>query len=246
MCLSVKHGLLFVSVRSAKRIQVYMLADGLFAGSVECEGNMCITPGDDSLLVTEYDNHRVQEFRVLGGESIRCIGEGHLRYPDQVACNTAVLAVSEAGGRVSLFSWRDKSLQRRVSLSGAVPGGICLLRDSSGFVVADGGRRHQLDIFRLDGELVNTIHMEQHARAALECQGGFIVAHYWEGSLAKISRPGGEVLGVSSSQYGPNTLVALPDGGLALREFYCFKLFYGLDLRRAWLQTCAACAVLLK
>lgn len=245
--------------RQTERLKVYSLMDGSLVGSISSAdsgkgqfkygiGLICITPGDDSVLVADYCNHCVHEVGIAGSKWIRSIGEGLLSHPFNVVCNTDVIVVTERElGRVNLFSQRNGSIRFRWTSDGTGSvlrnlNGMCLTGDGSRIVLAASSCQ---GVFKLHGELVRTLDTaEMAAHDIIECKGGFITADYWDDTLTMISRAGEQVSVTDDNRFcGPCALAALPDGGLVVREIDSFQVFFGLDLRMAWLQTCSVWAM---
>jgi hypothetical protein len=267
VCVSLKHRLVIVSDDYTKQLHMYSLDDGSLVRSVGGAGSgagkfhfvcggLCVSADGDSVLVAESDNNRVQEVRVADGSWVRFVGVGALMRPQFVDCNAGFIAVSEDCHRVSVLSWCDGRVLVQFGSKGSGPGqlnrpgGAQLLGDSSGLVVTDIWN-HRLCVFKLSGEFVRTLgSMEQglsYPYDVLECasdDGSFIVANRSRNSLVTLSAAG-EVVAVYGKKdssgddlFSPSALVALPGGGLIVRERRRLKLFPGFDLRHAWVSVC--------
>ena len=70
-------------------------------------GGMCIAPGEDTLLVADCANNRVQELRIADGAGIREFGSGLLQQPQCLHCNDRLVAVAEYSSRVLLLALAD-------------------------------------------------------------------------------------------------------------------------------------------
>jgi hypothetical protein len=134
------------------------------------------------------------------------------------------------------------------------PCGIRLLTDGSGLVVADTAN-HRLCVFTLSGELVKVIEGGDGGFSVpvdvVECctdGGSFVIANGGNSTLVCTNGDSThmDVYGATNSDSGvlkgPCALAALPDGGLAVREYRGARLlvFKGLCLRFAWITVCIA------
>jgi hypothetical protein len=273
MCVAGKHGLVIVSNCTKMQLCMYSLADGSLVRSIGgagsgkgqfdfFHGGLCVSPDGDSVLVAESRTNRVQQVLIVDGSWVRFVGEGVACNPHYVDCNADFIAVSESWfDRISVFLWAEGTLWARFGSEGSgpgelyLPGGIRLLIDGSGVVVADAGN-DRLCVFGLSGEFVAIMGSEEqvfgHPRDVLECasDGGFVVANVDTNELVKFSKDGSkfEILGKEGQAdgefCGPSALAALPDGGLVVRESNGdrFQVFHGLELRKAWITMCVTLA----
>ncbi len=257
MCISLKHGLVVMSVFPSLtntwiyggwQLYVYALADGSFVRSIGGDqgsdkgqfgfehGGLSVTPDGDSVFVAEYWNNRVQEVNILDGSWVRFIGIGVLTGPQYVDCNSETIVVSERFG-VCVFSWHGEFV-RTIEALGR-PCGLSILRDKTQIVVVTGNSR--LSVYWLNGDLAWSecvAVQDLNCHDVVEWDGGFLIANHCR-KLIKFScngaGPPAEVLDGSS-----RGLATLPDGGLIARNAKYCQVFFGVDLRCAWVALCAA------
>ncbi len=255
MCVSVKHGLVVVSVvldwfYGGSQLHVFDLTDGAFVrqigdgkgdgeGQFSFEhGGLCISPDGDSVLVAEYGNNRVQEVRIDDGSWVRFIGLGILRKPECVDCNAELIAVSEKLC-VSVFSWSGGLLGRIEGLSH--PLGLAILRNSAGFIVADHGN-NRLCAFEANGKLAwlasGTKRGLYSPWDVVEWNNDLLAPNRGARTLVKFSRHGAGPVVMHDSMQQIYGLTTLSDGGLVARCGEDFRVFPGLDLRCAWVSLC--------
>ncbi len=265
VCVSVKHRLVVVSVvldwfYGGSQLHVFGLTDGVFVrrigygkgdgrihdgkgdgkGQFHFEhGGLCISPDDDSVLVAENGNNRLQEVRIDDGSWVRFIGLGILRKPECVDCNAELIAVSEKF-RVSVLSWSGSLLGRIEGLSH--PLGLAISRNNAGFVVADHGN-NRVCAFEANGKLAwlasGTKRGLYNPWDVVEWNNDLLVANRGANNLVAFSRHGEGPITMRDSEqhYG---LTTLPDGGLVARRNWDCLVFLGLDVRCAWVCLCAA------
>ncbi len=258
MCVSLKHGLVIVSVHSTMQLHVYSLVDGAFVRSIggpgtgkgqfgfSSQSGLCICPDADSVLVPEFDNLRVQQIRIVGAEDTsRCIrffgNVGHILLPECVDCNEDVVVVLEWTHRICVLSWQTGSVLSTFGRKGSGPGELLVPRglrllSHNRLVVADTANR-RLCVFGTRGEFVravpNSLGMPLDV---LGCRTGFVVARNYPNSVDVMSSSG-KIVSVLGG-CGKGVLAALPDGGFVVGERHQFRVFAGLDLRVAWLRAC--------
>ena len=245
MAVDVARGLVVVSgwwngpSEYLSKLVVYSLADGSLVrclggyGSDEGRfnwgaGGLCMTP-TGNVLVAEFFNNRLQEVRVDDGGWVRFLGRGFLSEPNYVACSQSAVAVSESNQhRVTVLSWPDGSLLRRLGTRGDGDGQLCYphglrLLARGGVVVADhdNGR---LCVFSMAGEFVTAHALPAGAEPfdVVECDGGgsFIVCDGGGQTLCKIGAAGaGDVAafggqGADGGQFkGPAAIALTPRSG---------------------------------
>ncbi len=278
MCVSLKHGLVIVSEILAFRLHMHSLANGSLVRSIGGQnahgkrqfdfdringrGGLCITPDGDSVLVA--DDHRLQEVNIMDGSWVRFVGQGALRRPFCMDCNTKFIVVSEDAFcldsmRISVFSWGSGNLVSQFNKYGCGwgqminPLGVRLMGDGRELVVVDSWNK-RLCVFRLDGEFVwamgnKELGLLSSPNDVLVCEDGFIVVNQYESNLVKLSIGGDLYGGKYDIGYGhggysePTAVAALPDGGMVV---LClgrkFEVFRGLGLRVAWIATCVLLA----
>ncbi len=266
MCVSLKHGLVVVSVYYEK-LHVYSLDDGSLVRVIGGQnaqgkgkfdfgiGGLCMSPDGDSVLLANLD--RVQEVNITDGSSGRSIGKGVLTRPQFVDCNNQVIVVS-GDFRLSVLSWRTGDLVSQFGIAGRGPGqlviphGVRLLSNGTQLAVAD-ATNHRLCVLSLSGEFVQALGSEEQGLNdpfdMLECDNGFIVSNWGASDTLTLVRVSlaGEVMGVyGNGEFNqPSTsLAALPDGGLVVRggDDDKFRVFRGLGLRVAWITVCVLLA----
>jgi hypothetical protein len=267
---SLEQGVAVVSEFMRNWLCVYSLADGSLVSRIGSEGrekgqfrfgngDLCVSPDGESVLVADLINNRVQQIRIADGSWVRFIGEGVLQMPHYLDCNTEVVVVSELGeedygGRISVFSWVGGGLRAQFGTWGSGPGqlgragAVKLLANGRELVVIDKGN-HRLCVFTVGGEFVSAIGSEEDGlhspKRVLEYVsdgGGFIVSS-WEArrDVVKFNRAGAKV----GESAGSGTSVKLRDGGVAIKvgNDRVLKVFNCRDLRREWVTACATLAV---
>jgi hypothetical protein len=251
-------------------LSMYSLVDGSLVRSVGSRGRdkgqfnwrfggLCVSPDGDSVLVAESINNRVQQVLIVDGSWVRFIAEGVLYKPHFVDCNADFIVVSQNYSRISVLSWADGSVRAQFGSeengSGQLysPRGVRLLADGSGIVVAD-TLNSRLCVFALSGEFVAAVGSKEQGVTrpfdVLECtsDGSFIVANVGgDCQMVKLSRAGIklETFGdVGRGFFLPASLAALPGGGFVVRDLEeeGFRVFRGLDLRKAWITACVETA----
>ncbi len=284
MCVALKHGLVIMSefVSGGDSVlHMYSLMDGSLVRSIVRKGGgrgkfvwggggPCVSPGGDSVLVADTNNDRVYQVRIVDGSWVRFVGEGVLKWPECVDCNTDVIAVLEGCHRISVLSWTDGSVLTRFSKEGSGPGQLrCpsvvrLLADGSSLVVAD-TLNDRLCVFALSGEFVAAVGSRKQGLSfpydVLECalDGSFIVANDRGRGVVRLSRDGAKVEPLDGFDEGfdddaearelttRSALARLPEGGLVFRRCLGFdtariQVFHGLELRKAWITVCVTFA----
>jgi hypothetical protein len=281
MCVSLAHGVIIVSefdTYGGHLLHVYSLLDGSLVRTMGVKGSgkgefhydsggLCVGPDGDSVLVAEKDNDRVQQVWIADGSWARFVGQGVLKKPQFVDCNTDAVVVSEDCLRISVFSWADGSVRAQFGNDMAqldYTFGIRLLADGSGFVVAD-YYNHRVCVFTFGGELVATLGDKRKGKEkglclphdVMECaaDGGFLVANLGGNELVKFSRDGAKVASYNKKTSGiyefdsPFALAALPDDGVVVRGYArdCIdayagriQVFRGRGLRKTWVTACVA------
>jgi hypothetical protein len=246
MCVSVKHGLVFVA--AFERLDVHLLVDGSFVRSIgptigcRWSGGLCVSPDEDSVLVAETSDNRVQEVSVRDGTWVRFIGLGVLEKPNGVDCRDDIIAVSSYGSGIGIFSWSSGNLLAQFFNRGHGPGqldvlaGVRLLANGSGVVAVD-SFLCRLSVFSLTGEFVRALGSKEQGLDrpcdVLECGAGgsFIIANRGGHNLIKISRDGelAEVYGGYRTHddgfIQPGSLAALPHGGLVVGSMQFIHVF---------------------
>ena len=280
MCAAPKHGVLIMSHTSMNQLCMYSLFTGLLVRTVGCKGKdeeqfdirrgcggLCVTPNDDTVLVAEYCNSRIQEVRITDGLVVRSLFCNQLTAPQHVACNAEVIAVSDDCHYVTILSWSDGSPrakfgavrnyvpgERLVSVLGPselyFPRGVCLLADGRGVAVADEGN-DRLCVYRLTGEFWKSIgHMDEirGPRDVLETRtdGSFVVCS--QHCLAKISTTSDGTRMVMYGKRGwgrggefccPSAIAALPNGGCAVRDAANYvQVLVDRHVRCVWMRAC--------
>ena len=111
-------------------------------------GGLCFTDGA-TLLVAESYNDRGQEFRLSDGAHVRCLGVGHLRSPEGVACGGDVLAFSEAAPHFARVSLLQRATGAPLRVFGSYGTGTGQLQNPCGVrIAADGGSVLVADVDR--------------------------------------------------------------------------------------------------
>jgi hypothetical protein len=250
LCVSVKHMVIVATVFSndgGHLILVHSLDTGeelrsfgsMGSGPGEfnfSSGGLCTTPSEDTFLLADGNNNRLQELRVADGAWVRSLGEGVLDRPLFVDCNTSVIAVTQAYAGVAVMSLSDGA---RLAQFGrfSSPHGLRLLGDGSGVVVTDmGPSKCNLTVFTLDGTIVCSIgSFEQGFRRpfdVLECvDTTFLVALFDGDYVVRVSREGRIINRFLPLANGAGNccrvlaLAALPSGGLVVRDSSNIHLF---------------------
>jgi hypothetical protein len=203
---------------------------------------VCMAPDDDSVLITETTRSRIQQV------CVRFVGEGRLHEPAFVACNSAVLAVSEWKA-ISVWSWLEGTFCARIAPGGLFyPFGLRMLPDGSGVVVCNPSM-HALYVFGLDGLLR---HKFQHTgRRSLDVicwNDTFIVSDRDHDALVQVSGDDGTPLatyGTGSGEFrAPSLVAALPCGGLVVVDQgdARFQILRVVCLRQDWVAVCVQLA----
>ncbi len=279
LCISLPRGVFIVSTfYFGFRLCVYSLEDKSLVRIIGDSGpgkeqfnfeygGLCVSPDGECVLVAEEGNQRVQQLRIADGSWVRFAGEGVLKSPQYLDCNTDVIVVSEScQHRISVLSWADGSLRAQFGGRGISPGrllgpcGIRLLASGDELVVAD-SHNDRLCVFTLSGEFVEAVGSAEHGlnrpNDVLECvpAGRFTVANTdSRHRLVRLNRDGSDVEmfgdnGVVTRTLngpsvlalnGPSVLAALPDGGMAVLEFESrrFVMVGEMKLRREWVTAC--------
>jgi hypothetical protein len=258
------------------KLQLYSLADGSLIRTIDNCGSddgrtavggragLCMSPDGDNVLVAVEYGHRVEQIRIAykPGSWVRFLGEGVLRFPQYVDCNSAVVVVSEEKHRIRVLSWVDGSLRAQFGSKGSGPGqlfhprGIRLLAHGGGVVAADSGN-NRLCVFTLSGEFVTTVGSRQQG---LNCpidvlefvaEDKFVVANYGSASdnaheVVEFSRDGAKFsfFGQKGEFHCIGALATLPNGGMVVMKCIgtCFSVFRGHQLRRQWVIACVVAA----
>ncbi len=245
MCVLVKRGLVVMKHKHTRMLEIYLLRDGSFVRSVGHHhvgfGGLCAIPDGDGVLVADPDNDCVQEVTVVDPRKCpwtRFIGHGVLRGPHAVHCNAHAIAVSEYWqNRVTVLSWHSGCLVSRITHHSSPaqlrnPTGVHILDDSSRVIVSD-SHNDRLCMFTLGGELVASVNGVHIPDDVSEQRGGFLIRNM-VGQLTMIWRDGRKIANYSTSGR-VRGLATLPDGGVATQCYNELVVFYGLDLRMAWL-----------
>ncbi len=270
MCVLLKHGLVVVSDHRTHQLHMHSLTDGSLVASIGSRGRgkgqfafdydggfLCVNPDGDGVLVADTLNHCVQEMNITDGSWVRFVGRGVLKLPRHVDCNHKVIVVSELLHRVVVLSWRTGDLISQFGCYGSGPGqlaspsGVRLLADASSLIVAD-SENVRLCVFSLSGEFVRALGSAEQGldipRDVVECSDGFIVATYGRDGVTKVSTAGAKMdmfgeFGEFGEFNHPTALAVLPDGGLAVRDYYSHvQVFRGLGLRVEWITACVSLA----
>jgi hypothetical protein len=204
---------------------------------------VCFTVlGDDTVLVAEGGNDRVQEVDVMGPSHVAFWGVGLLEGPRGVAACRTLVAVTEQGAkRVSLFDSSTRALLRwcggpESSSSELLylPRGLCFSDHGLRVIVADASGA-LLEYNTADGNLVNRLHDDtvQGALDVVPYLGGLLIVDCIKNAVLPIARSSSlpESLAVFASlvqlgregdaagQFrGPSALVLVPGVGLLVRE----------------------------
>jgi hypothetical protein len=217
---------------------------------------LCVSPDGDSVLVAERHNNRVQQMKIADGSWVRFIGVGVLRWPDFVASNTDVIAVSETWShRISVFAWADGSVLAQFGSQGSGPGklkvprGLRLLCGGTELVVAD-TCNNRMCLFTITGEFVSTIASEHCGLSKpvdvieYAANSGIIAANVSGVSLTHVSRAGAvmdvfdSIITCGTQLIRPHALAALPEGGLVVRTRERLHVLNGLNVCLAWITAC--------
>ncbi len=259
ICVLPRHGLLVIAALCPHTLEVYSLINGSFVRSM-CGDmstthkhfvgfcDLCVTPDGDGVLVADPDNNRVQELGVVDPcpRTRRSIGGSVLHKPCSVHCNAHIIAVAELWvHRVSVLSWRDGDLLYRFGTCGAGngqlrnPNGLHVLAGSSGLVVADTSN-NRLCVFKLSGEFVAAVDGLVAPSRILSSSSTEVIVRSSLGRVWRVTRDGR--IGRFNINISARALATLPDGGFVIQRGHLHQLsvFYGLDLRVAWMQLCAS------
>lgn len=240
MCVSLPHRLIIVSTRTYELgvgyrtlLEVYSLADGTLIRTIPCSRQLedaawcglCLCPDGASVLVPDFFAHELQIVGVCG-DALSYLperfGAGLLRFPKHVDCNSDIVVVSEYFcHRVTILSWPDGELLARCggALLLKYPLGLRLTRDGKAFVVVDSWN-NRLRVFGtgLTGQFLYDV--------------GIPSDFYLADVIIQPNKFGVSPRGVAAMSN------ALGDGGVVHRRDRQVQVFFGMDMRRAWLAAC--------
>jgi DNA-binding beta-propeller fold protein YncE len=173
-------------------------------GPAEFDGpyRLCFTD-DDTILVCDYDNNRVQHLTVVG-EYIRSFA---VRLPFSIAVHGDMVAVGTADGPIEIHSLSTGELISRFGSRGEGPGkigryatGIRLTPDGTCLLVAE-YRNGRLSLFTVDGVFVKHIGAGELAKGPKDVSFG----------------AGGEIIVADSGNH--RICVFSPDGDTLIRTW---------------------------
>ncbi len=245
MCVSLAHRLIIVSTNVQsdddirmglwacfRALEVYSLSNGALIRRIVgracliwevARGGLCLCSDGGSVLYPDCEEHELQVVGILGETHPwgRRLGVGLLSYPRYVDCNSEIIVVSEYSRRITILSWSDgRVLGRCGDVGVGFPCGVRLLGDGNTIVVA---WAHRLCVFRTTGQFVEQIgRLEGPYKLLYD-----VIVQHNEFVVAPT--------GVDAMSD------ALGSGGLVFRRKGQVQVFYGLDVRRAWIAACAVC-----
>lgn len=239
---------------------IHSLCDGKLLRNLTIVGgeysmHLCTSADDERILMACSGFNRgaaaLFDVRIADGHVVRVIESDIIHRPGYVTCDARTIALCCRSpsyiAYIAVLSWADGLPIACIGGSGSGPGELYfpqhvrLLAGGLTLAVADWGH-NRLSVFTLDGKLV-TSHRVTKPLDMVEVHDGFIVSQddaYGYLSIVHVSTKTTRVMTSLSSQFGlgkvAHTLAALSGGGIVAQVHgrYC-ALFFGLELRAAWL-----------
>jgi len=205
-----------VSNYGAHQLSVCRLSDGSHvrsfggrgaaAGQFNHPRDLCMTK-ENTILVADYDNRRIQEMTLEGGH-VKCIGVGVINEGVRgIAMHGDVVAVGKSGGltpdRIMLFSYTSGALLSQFGAFGSGEGqyqhvtGMEFTADGKHLIIAD-YNNERVSLTTVEGVFVRSIGAGVltygHKDVTFNSAGEVVVADYYKHRVCVFSQSDGTLL----------------------------------------------------